>query len=51
MNSVYTIAVGSADESGNAAYFDEPCSAKLVVTFNHDSTNGVHMVSIIYNRL
>ena len=46
VNSIYTIAVGSADEGGSAAYFDEQCSAKLIVTFNHDSTNGIHMVSL-----
>ena len=48
VNSIYTIAVGSADEGGSAAYFDEQCSAKLIVSFNHDSTNGVHMVSLLF---
>ena len=35
--SIYTIPVGAADQSGNQAVYDEQCSAKMVVTFNHNS--------------
>ncbi len=47
VNSIYTITVGSADRIGQAAYFDEQCSSKLIVAFSHDSQRGVHMVSRI----
>ena len=33
MNSVYTIAIGSASSTGVPAYYDEPCSAKMAVSF------------------
>ena len=36
-SSIYTIAVGSADESGRQAYYDEECSAKMVTTFSYNS--------------
>ena len=37
VNSIYTIAVGSADQDGRQAYYDEDCSAKMAVTFSHNS--------------
>ena len=37
VNSIYTIAVGSADERGRQAFYDEKCSAKMAVTFSHNS--------------
>ena len=37
VNSIYTIAIGSANENGEPAYYDEECSAKMAVTFNHHS--------------
>ena len=35
-NSIYTISVGSAASNGQQSYFDEMCSAKMVVTFDSD---------------
>ena len=37
VNSIYTIAVGSADQNGQQAYYDENCSAKMAVTFSYNS--------------
>jgi subtilisin family serine protease len=37
VNSIYTIAVGSADQNGQQAYYDEDCSAKMAVTFSYNS--------------
>ena len=36
-SSIYTIAVGSADQSGKQADYDEFCSSKMAVTFTYDS--------------
>ncbi len=36
-NSIYTISVGSADQNGNQADYDEDCSAKMVVTYSYNS--------------
>ena len=36
-SSIYTISVGSADQSAHAAVYDEQCAAKMVVTFNYNS--------------
>ena len=33
MNSIYTIAIGAAASTGTPAYYDEPCSAKMAVSF------------------
>ena len=44
-SSIYTIAVGSADIYGAPAYYDEKCSSKLVVVYNHGNTNLSHSVS------
>ena len=35
-NSIYTIAVGAANSNGSAAYYDERCSGKMVVTLMDD---------------
>ena len=37
VNSIYTIAVGSADQNGQQAEYDEDCSAKMAVTFSYNS--------------
>ena len=39
VNSIYTIAVGSADQNGRQADYDEDCSAKMAVTFSYNSIN------------
>lgn len=40
-SSIYTIAVGSADQNFHEAVFDEACAAKMVVTFSFNSTGGI----------
>ena len=40
VNSIYTIAIGSVDIDSRPAVYDERCSAKIVVTFVHNSHNG-----------
>lgn len=40
MNSIYTIAVGSADQNGRQAHYDEDCSAKMAVTFSYNSNTS-----------
>lgn len=47
VSSIYTIAVGSVDQFGHQAPYDEDCSSKLAVTFNHNvnSRNTDHIVS------
>lgn len=44
VNSIYTIAVGSADQAGKQAFFDESCSAKIAVTYSFNS-NTFNMAS------
>jgi subtilisin family serine protease len=41
-SSIYTIAVGSADQHSLTAHFDEECAAKMVVTFSFNSTAYEH---------
>ena len=36
-SSIYTIGVGSADQRGRQADYDEDCSAKMAVTFSYNS--------------
>ena len=36
-SSIYTIAVGSADQTGAQAYYDEQCSGKMAVTFSYNN--------------
>lgn len=36
VNSIYTVAVGSVDQRGQRAFYDEECSAKMVVVFNYN---------------
>ena len=50
MNSIYTIAVGSADQNGGQAYYDEDCSAKMAVTFSYNSNHGDQMYTTTLNR-
>ena len=37
ITSIYTIAVGAANDIGDPASYDEQCSAKMVVTYNTNS--------------
>ena len=37
VSSIYTIAVGSADQNGGPADYDEECAAKMVTTFSYNS--------------
>ena len=37
ITSIYTIAVGAANDIGEPARYDEQCSAKMVVTYNTNS--------------
>ena len=37
VNIIYTIAVGSADQNGYQAVYDEDCTAKMAVTFSYNS--------------
>ena len=43
MNSIYTLAVGSADQDALQAFYDESCTAKIAVayTFNSNTFNNV----------
>ena len=43
VNSIYTIAVGSADQNGQQAYYDEDCAAKMAVTFSYNSNNDMQL--------
>ena len=47
VSSIYTIAIGSVDQYGVQAPYDEDCPGKLAVTFNHNSLsqNKNHIVS------
>lgn len=46
VNSIYTIAIGSVDNEGVAAYYDEQCSAKMAVAFSFNSNpEEAHNVS------
>ena len=36
-SSIYTIAVGSADQNAGQAFYDEQCSGKMAVTFSFNS--------------
>ena len=37
VNSIYTIAVGSADQNGYQADYDENCASKMAVTYSYNS--------------
>ena len=39
VSSIYTIAVGSVNQWGQRAYYDEACSAKMAVTFNYNKNS------------
>lgn len=47
VSSIYTIAVGSVDQYGVQASYDEECSSKLAVAVNHNvqNPNKNHVVS------
>lgn len=36
-SSIYTISVGSADQTGRQAFYDENCPGKMAVTFSYNS--------------
>lgn len=36
-SSIYTIGVGSADQAGQQAFYDEQCAGKMVVTYSLNS--------------
>ena len=38
-SSIYTIAVGSVNQWGQRAYYDETCSARMAVTFNYNKNS------------
>ena len=52
-SSIYTIAAGSADQSGGPADYDEECAAKMVTTFsyNSDTFPGIHDTFDPYNQI
>ena len=37
VNSIYTIAVGSVDQNGYQAVYDEDCTSKMAVTYCYNS--------------
>ena len=39
VSSIYTIAVGSVDQYGTQASYDEDCSSKLAVAVNHNANS------------
>ena len=48
VNSIYTIAIGSASSDGSPAYYDEMCSAKMAATFvNNPNAQSPHVVRTI----
>lgn len=44
VSSIYTIAVGSVDQHGVQAPFDEDCSGKLAVAVNHNANSRNNQV-------
>ena len=59
-SSIYTIAVGSADEYGYQAEYDESCASKMAVTFsfnsatytiNNEKSNGQVVSNINIRRI
>lgn len=50
VTSIYTIAVGSVDQHGVQAPFDEDCSGKLAVAVNHNANSRNNQV-VSYKRL
>lgn len=40
-SSIYTIAVGTINQNGVQAYFDECCTSKMAVTFSHNSNSDI----------
>lgn len=51
-SSIYTIAVGSVDQYGDHAYYDEVCTSKMAVTFNHNtgSVKRKQIVSLVTDQ-
>ena len=47
-SSRYTIGVGSADQAGRQAFYDEDCSGKMAVTYSYNSDKiSDQVVSVI----
>ena len=44
VNSIYTIAVGSADQNGYQAYYDEDCTSKMAVTYSYNSYQSYNQI-------
>lgn len=44
VSSIYTIAVGSVDQNGMQAFYDENCSAKMATAYSYNSAGYYHMV-------
>ena len=54
-SSIYTIAVGSVDQWGQRAFYDEACSARMAVTFNYNNKKsrertGTQVVRLLEER-
>ena len=47
-NSIYTISVGSAASNGEQSFFDEMCSAKMVVSFDSNPYQEARQVVSVY---
>jgi hypothetical protein len=47
-SNIYTIGVGSADQSGYQAYYDENCSAKMAVTYSYNSVQRTDQVATTF---
>lgn len=45
VNSIYTIAVGSANSNGLASSYDEQCAAKMAIAFVDDPNTTISVVS------
>lgn len=48
VSSMYTVAVGSVDENGRQAPYDENCPAKMAVTFSFNLKSYITKSSIQY---
>ena len=55
VNSIYTIAIGSVDQNGAQADYDEQCSGKMAVTFGYNSDtfseNSYNQIVITFTKL
>ena len=49
-NSIYTISIGSANQHGEQAEYDEQCSSKMAVTFSYNSNTNSSNASQVVRR-